>query len=102
MCQNSYGAKIVKNPWVVTQTMDCTTGLNSDSEVVLTPANPTYPYVNSGTKKMIYSQATDYFTNTNSATCGAFTGCTLHPVGCTGAYVPGELTITSAGQIDAT
>lgn len=51
---------------------------------------------------MIYSQATDYFTNTNSATCGAFTGCTLHPVGCTGAYVPGELTITSAGQIDAT
>ena len=77
--------------------MDCSIGLASDSPKVLSPANPTYPYVNTATKKVLYNDATDYFTNTNSALCGALTGCTLYAAGCTGSYTPGELTITSAG-----
>ena len=96
-CQNSHGAKMLKKPWVVEQTLDCNIGLGSDSPKVLSPANPTYPYVNTATKKVLYNDASDYFTNTNSALCGALTGCTLYAAGCTGSYTPGELTITSAG-----
>lgn len=58
--------------------------------------------MNSAAKYVAYNDATEYFTNTNSVLCGALTGCTLHAAGCSGAYVSGKLTITSAGQIEAT
>lgn len=81
--------------------MDCSTqGFVGESEITLSPANPTYPYVNSATKVVLYPAATSYFTNSNGGVCGGFTNCEILPSGCSGTY-SGKLTITSAGEISA-
>ena len=61
-----------------------------------------FAYLNTVTKKVLYS-SNSYFTNPNSALCGAFSTCELKASGCLTSYTPGELTITSGtGKIEAT
>ena len=67
--------------------MNCSThGLLKDTLITLTQPNPTYPYATTPDKIILYSNATDYFTNSNLDICGILNNCILLSAGCSNPY----------------
>ena len=57
-----------------------------------------FSYVESESKKKLYTNASEYF---SSNTCGTLSRCTLYATGCIKTYDSGKLIITSKGLIKA-
>jgi hypothetical protein len=98
-CQNTGGLKTATHDsWVITQVKNCEAVVSTTGTV----ADKSIAYSSSSTLDVVAALSSNFFTNADSATCGALASCEIKASGCTNAYSAGNLVINaSTGKLEA-